>query len=1006
MTNRPTLNEYPTLPPLKIQGYERYLPTAFDESLSILQKMNKVIHQLNKIGEMSNDLVSQWNSLLNWIIGNGLTEIVSEEFDKRIEDGTFDELIYRIVGNLEELLTTDKESLVGAMNEVFNISKENKEHIGDIETLETTAKETIVSAINELNKFNNINQQAVISIGESTGYGVISGLKVTQQNVLAMSVQVGNANEENIVHLPYGERYLINSVAIPVLESDPNYTRLDLIFINNSGQVDYLEGTPSSTPALPLLPENSVPLAKITVVPNDTTINNVDIEDLRPLKSLKNLTTTNKENLVEAINEVYATVSELVNTTITEINNTIGELTDLNSENKSNIVSAINEIIRNIGNNSELTTAAKITIVSAINEIVANVGNLTDLTSTEKQSVVIAINEIINKIGQIDELTTIDKSSVVNAVNEIVSNIGDKDGLHTENTTNVVSAINEIFANEQFLSELVGNLSDLETSEKTSIVVAINELFASGGSLTTIVGELDNLTTTDKTNIVSSINELVTKVTNSEEKIDKLEKQNSTTEFNVLDYGAIGDNTFDNKTVFQNVSNAVNAVVGSLPIVYIPAGTYLYSDGLKFEREVILKGEGTLNYSGNTMAIKFGKDGLTYDNIEENIVYEVEGLTFTGGANMTHGLYFNEWVIGQKVRNCKFTDFGNPNAYTLYFQFQNWDIVVENCDWYITIRNHPGSKVVRVNGRNKAGNESDNGQSHFKAVNCYHNTFSVFQTEVFTLNAFNPQIVNCTISGGKPAIRLGEFANGAQIIDTYFELLQGKACIEFGPERFSPREGDYTNYLTINNCYANLHNDDGVGAPNSVFLAPSTDLSGLSFATINNNYLTGVDPNNPMVVLNDLSSQIGNSANDNHGITFLHNIANNISGWLGTQGVQRLHNKVNRPAYYRYKSGVNQSQYIGLVLEDYDDTELLRIETAKVLPSSDFYVKGKNVLSLNDDGSVLAKSGLIGIGKQTGFLLTGYGQLFENTDGRLMYRNLDGTVFDLTVGNAEGGVTP
>src|SRR6185312_3698962 len=94
------LSKAPNIPSMRVQSYERYLPSAFDDSLSMLEKINKVINQMNVVGEITNDVVEQWNETVDWIVTSGLSENVSEEIDKRISDGTFNELISNIVGDL------------------------------------------------------------------------------------------------------------------------------------------------------------------------------------------------------------------------------------------------------------------------------------------------------------------------------------------------------------------------------------------------------------------------------------------------------------------------------------------------------------------------------------------------------------------------------------------------------------------------------------------------------------------------------------------------------------------------------------------------------------------------------------------------------------------------------------------------------------------------------------------------------------------------------------------
>jgi hypothetical protein len=90
---KPIINSFNAIAPLLIQQYTRYLPTAFDESLSLLQKVNKIIKKLDELGLATNDVVSQWNTVMEWVMGDGLTESVSAKLDEMVANGTFDDII-------------------------------------------------------------------------------------------------------------------------------------------------------------------------------------------------------------------------------------------------------------------------------------------------------------------------------------------------------------------------------------------------------------------------------------------------------------------------------------------------------------------------------------------------------------------------------------------------------------------------------------------------------------------------------------------------------------------------------------------------------------------------------------------------------------------------------------------------------------------------------------------------------------------------------------------------
>ena len=81
----------------------------------------------------------------------------------------------------------------------------------------------------------------------------------------------------------------------------------------------------------------------------------------------------------------------------------IGALADLSTTDKTNIVAAINEIVTNIGSLNDLSTEDKSNIVAAINEIVTNIGSLNDLSTEDKSNIVAAINEVVSAIRDVSE---------------------------------------------------------------------------------------------------------------------------------------------------------------------------------------------------------------------------------------------------------------------------------------------------------------------------------------------------------------------------------------------------------------------------------------------------------------------------------------------------------------------------------------------------------------------------------------------------------------------------
>ena len=103
----------------------------------------------------------------------------------------------------------------------------------------------------------------------------------------------------------------------------------------------------------------------------------------------------------------------------------LGDINNLNTTNKTNIVAALNEV----------------------NSLALGIGTLANLNTTDKASVVNAINEVNNKantIGLLTNLSTTEKSSIVGSINEVNGKIGNLSSLNTTNKNNAISAINEV----------------------------------------------------------------------------------------------------------------------------------------------------------------------------------------------------------------------------------------------------------------------------------------------------------------------------------------------------------------------------------------------------------------------------------------------------------------------------------------------------------------------------------------------------------------------------------
>ena len=92
------------------------------------------------------------------------------------------------IGDLTNLETTVKSSLVGAVNEVNTKAVNNNTNIGVMTNLQTVDKTSLVGAVNEVN---------TIATGNSTNIGTMANLQTTEKTSLVGAINEVNTNTTN-----------------------------------------------------------------------------------------------------------------------------------------------------------------------------------------------------------------------------------------------------------------------------------------------------------------------------------------------------------------------------------------------------------------------------------------------------------------------------------------------------------------------------------------------------------------------------------------------------------------------------------------------------------------------------------------------------------------------------------------------------------------------------------------------------------------------------------------
>jgi hypothetical protein len=125
-----------------IQEYERYLPTAFDENLTLLQKVNKIIQYMNNIGTVTQAMLDQWNQIMEWVMGEGLTDAVNAKLAEWLADGTIADLINADLQTIIDGLQDDVDTLTTNENE-FDISKLEPQYISHLNGIRNAVNQSV-----------------------------------------------------------------------------------------------------------------------------------------------------------------------------------------------------------------------------------------------------------------------------------------------------------------------------------------------------------------------------------------------------------------------------------------------------------------------------------------------------------------------------------------------------------------------------------------------------------------------------------------------------------------------------------------------------------------------------------------------------------------------------------------------------------------------------------------------------------------------------------------------
>jgi len=108
---RPELGSIIPVRQLALRGYNiDYLPTAMDESVTLLQKVNMLIEFCNQVGRLSNELLAKWNEVMEWILNEGLEEAVRFVLLEWLESGKLGTIINQTILGSKATIVVSKDA--------------------------------------------------------------------------------------------------------------------------------------------------------------------------------------------------------------------------------------------------------------------------------------------------------------------------------------------------------------------------------------------------------------------------------------------------------------------------------------------------------------------------------------------------------------------------------------------------------------------------------------------------------------------------------------------------------------------------------------------------------------------------------------------------------------------------------------------------------------------------------------------------------------------------------
>ena len=354
-------------------------------------------------------------------------------------------------GDLADLDTTDKTNLVSAINEVKSSADDAK----DASNVSITDTAGNYDATNVEDALAEVATMISDAIG---GAEVTVDDSVTTEGYLKSYTfyQGGNTSDKKIATIDIPKDFLVKSGRIvenPAGQPAGTYIELILntkdgsgtdqaIYINVSTLIEYVTGGDTAEVSVSVDPTTHVVTATIVKIPASKVIyREADVE--------------------QGITEL--TIAQALDAETARAEGVEGDLTQLDTTDKSDLVSAINEVKGAVDASTDILevtvteSSGTYTANKTLAEMVAadTAGKLVYVTYGGKNFVATALS------ASGAEFTAIDSNTVAK---------------FSVSVADVVTYTETVLATQTFVTDKTGNLANLDTTEKTNLVGAVNEV--------------------------------------------------------------------------------------------------------------------------------------------------------------------------------------------------------------------------------------------------------------------------------------------------------------------------------------------------------------------------------------------------------------------------------------------------------------------------------------------------------------------------------------------------